>query len=138
MGGDNAHLVFLALALVQTQYRRARRLEIEKQFPQRYVTVSRLCTESIPDDGAQGEPQQHEPNTKQTEEGTEPKKEFHDTKNVIEKRQNQALCSFARHALVKLRVQTSRRCVDMADHLPRSTDSAAEHTQPHYTTDVRP
>ena len=44
---------------------------------------------------AQGEPQKHEPNAKQGAEGTEPKKEFHDAKNVIEEPQDQALCSFS-------------------------------------------
>src|SRR6266511_1706292 len=51
--------------------------------------------ERIPDEGTQGKPQQHKSNTYQAKEGTEPKQEFHDTKNVIENLQNQALRSFS-------------------------------------------
>jgi len=68
---------------------------IEKQFPQRYVPVSRLVAESIAYDGAQEEPEKHESHANQGEERAEPKEEFYHRKSVMEKCHNQALYSFA-------------------------------------------
>ena len=58
---------------------------IEKQFPQRYIPVSRLVTESIAYDGTQEEPEQHEPHSDQGEERAKPEEDFYHSKNVIEK-----------------------------------------------------
>src|SRR6267378_8686934 len=81
--------------VVQAQWRTPRRLEIEKQFPQWYVSVSRLPPESINYNSAQEEPEKQEPYANQTNECSEPKEEFYDCKNLIEESQNQALCSFS-------------------------------------------
>lgn len=102
--------------LTQAACRRSPRLEIKKQFPQRYVPVYRLVTESISYDGVQEEPEEQESHTNQGEERAEPKKEFHYRKDVIKKGQNQALHSFAcdQRLWGDFRVQTSHRFVDTA------------------------
>ena len=91
-------------------------------------------TERIAYDGAQEEPEEHEPHADQSEERTEPKEEFYHGKNIVEKCQNQVLNSFAFAWRTDVRVQTSRRFVDMADRLPRSTDNAVVQPPPQCTT----
>src|SRR6266498_1922312 len=89
--------------------------------------------ERIPDEGTQGKPQQHKSNTYQAKEGTEPKQEFHDTKNVSEKLQNQALRSFS------LLILTHHYAVHSVPHLhPFLTPYGNPQTGVRALQDLRP